>query len=315
MKITVLSLILVTGLRFACNSQTNYVEYYVLVDSAQYLKSLGLHTQATKVFESAFRNFEGLGPDYLSLADCLLQVNEYDQAKDNLVKAITRGVPRRYLNRIRSEHPIEAEKQLWLEIDSVYTHLRNDFYLSIDLEIYLRLQLLKQSDQQIREYLMSEPTYSSDTLLREYAGKIDSINLITLLSIIEDNGGLWPGLKSFGDGESGAYYILLHLSSTYFKNSTEYQRIYDYLYEVAKKGVQSGELTPFQFAYWVDYQSKSEEGVQVYGVPSYMKWQKIPFKNIGEIDLQREEIGLPPLRTLYERKGEELPTWYQYKEK
>ena len=71
----------------------------------------------------------------------------------------------------------------------------------------------------------------------------------------------------------------------------------------------NGELTPFQFAYWVDRFLKDSEDLQLYG--SYFKtWRTLPFKDINEVDRLRGEIGLPPLYKMFLRANLEFAKGY-----
>lgn len=311
MKYRMLSLVIGMTLCLMSYAQQDYIEYYLMVDAAQYSMRKGAYDDAIRMYESAFGEVEAArGPDYLSMADCFLELGKFVEADAYMSKAIVQGVPMRYIERIREgKDKTETQKNFWRKIEEAYPAMRAQFYANIDVDKYVALQVLKHSDQEIRRHLLSNEFFMKDSLLVAYAGIIDSVNIEHLLGLIEETGD-WPGFKSFGDAESGAYYALLHLSPSNFSDSIRYDSIHQYLYEIAKRGVREGEITPFQFAYWVDYNLKSTEGVQLYGVPSYRNWETIPFKDVEGLEARRKEIGLPSLRTVYLREGENLPDWY-----
>lgn len=302
-------------LSFVClnlvNAQSNYIKYFELIELAEYEKGNNEINSAIQLYQQAFALEEGRGPDYLQLANCHLKIKEYDQAKEYIFQSIKLGIPKRYVLRLKSDEIENSDlKKMWKEVDDNYQKLRNEFYATIDIETLIELQIIKNSDQEIREHLMSKKVFFEDSTLVEYATGIDALNLRKLLKIIEQQ-NQWPGFKSYGDAESGAFYILLHFTEKSLKDTTEFNTIYEILYDAAKEGVKKGELTPFQFAYWIDYHLKEREGLQLYGVPSYQNWEKYPFKDKEQIDERRREIGLPSLEILYKRANKELPTWYQ----
>lgn len=297
-------------------AQQDYIKYYLLIDAAQDLKKKGAYKEAIQLYKKAFHAVETeRGPDCLSIADCYLQLEKFGDADAYIRKAILSGVPMRYINRVKNgKDKTDRQKLFWKEIERNYNALRKQFYANIDIEKYLSLKIIKNADQEIRQHLMAKEDFNKNATLMAYAGVIDSVNIEKLLNVINEIDG-WPGFISFGDAESGAYYVLLHLSAAAFRDSIRYNRIYTQFYNTAKQGVKDGELTPFQFAYWIDYHLKSTEGVQLYGVPSYKKWKKIPFKNVKDLEARRKEIGLPSLKIVYERAGEQLPEWYIESEK
>lgn len=310
MKELSLMMLLFICLNFV-NAQSDYIKYFELIDLAEYKKSNNEPNLAIQLYNQAFALEEGRGPDYLQLANCYLQIEEYDQAKEYIFQSIKLGVPKRYILRLKSDETENSDlNKMWREIEFNYQKLRNEFYAKIDIETFTELKIIRNSDQEIREHLMSKEGFFEDSTLLEYAIRIDSLNLRKLLKII-DRQNQWPGFKSYGDAESGAFYVLLHFTENSLKDTTEFNDAYKILYNAAKEGIKQGELTPFQFAYWIDYHLKDEEGLQLYGVPSYQNWEKYPFKEKEKIDERRKEIGLPSLETLYNRVDKQLPEWYQ----
>lgn len=307
-----LFLFTLVGLTF-CSSiaqSTSYIQYYLLVDSADYLKKSQQYEKAISIYEGAFVNNQARNNDLLSLTECYLKINQPYKAYSYTKKSICKGTPLRYFNRLRASANNSSDSTIfWNLLEKNYLSLRRTFYNNIDIDNYLTLSLIKREDQNIREYLaIHDPSLQNEDLVR-YIRAVDSTNIYRLLDLI-DLTGKWPGALSYGDAESGSYYVLLHLSEATFQNKNEYDRIYSRLYEVAKKGVQSGELTPFQFAYWIDYQSKTQDGKQTYGVPSFKHWKDIPFKDISRVDEYRREIGLPPLHIEFSRNNIDLPDQY-----
>lgn len=292
------------------NAQTNYIDYFKIIELADHKKRNKEPEAAIELYQKAFELAQGRGPEYLSLANCYLALEDYDQAKTYIYKAIELGVPNRYLKRLRKEKEGEEAINMWEAIHADYQKMRDAFYAKIDLDNYIELKVIKNADQVIRRHLMSKAGYFEDSTLVAYGRTIDSLNLERLIKIIEKD-NRWPGFQSYGDAESGAYYVLLHFTKRNFSDSTVYKKYYAYLQEVSKEGLRLGELTPFQYAYWIDYELKSREGMQLYGVPSYQKWEKYPFKDQEVVDKRRQEIGLPSLETLYKRESKELPDWYQ----
>jgi len=292
-------------------SQSEYVKYYEITETAAYKKKKEEYQSAINLYKKAFLLAEPRGSDHLELASCYIKLGAYDESLEQIKMSIELGIPKRYIERLKSSNEGNDEfEKLWIKIQEIYPELRRQFYSSIDIETFNELQIIKNSDQEIREYLMSREGFFEDSTLVSYAKTIDSLNLEKVLKIIERT-GQWPGSKSFGDAESGSYYVLLHYNVEHFKDAIENEKLYNHILTTAKKGIELGELTPFQFAYWIDYHIKTKEGKQLYGVPSYKKWAKIPFKDVENIDKRRMEIGLPSLETLYKRENKELPDWYK----
>lgn len=290
-------------------SQNSYLEYYELTDSAQVLKRKGEYESAIEIFEKAFDKKESLAQDLIQLGDCYLKIGNYEKALLCLNSSIEKGTPLRYLERLRGENENNNELEFWKGITKNYPSHRKVFFENVDMETYIELRNIKYSDQIIREYMMSDLDKLKDESLTEYLKTTDLLNINKLFEIVESIGG-FPGNKSFGDAAGGSYYVLLHLNSLNYEEEDKYLKIRESLIDIAMQGLKDGELTPFQFAHWIDKEMTQREGKMYYAVGSEKLLEKYPIKDLGNLDIRRKEIGLPPLKTILERKNLPVPAWY-----
>lgn len=303
----VLFLIVLASICGTASAQVSYINYFLLIDSARYLQQQKQYKEAVVVYKKAFQQNNARSADLLELSSCYIELKNDKKAYKYAKQSILAGTPLRYIQTLKRLSTYESD--LWQKIEKHYKQYRATFLASIDIENYIELQLIKAEDQSIREGLMMQASFFENEDLMNYAKHIDSLNIERLLTIINRHEG-WPGIRSYGDAESAGFYTLLHLSEASFYHPATYDSIYTQLYEVAKQGVISGELSPFQFAYWVDYSLRSTDNKQRYGVALANGWQDIPFEDIENVDQLRQEIGLPPLYKQCARSNSALPELY-----
>lgn len=153
------------------------------------------------------------------------------------------------------------------------------------------LSKVYETDQKFRVsldslYRSDNPTIDLKVSISNSIEKYDSLNIILVSNIIEENG--WPGINKVGnEGNLTVFMIIQHASTPFQK------KYYPYLLKSI-----SLKQTPKRFkAYLIDRMLVREGKKQIYGTQTTFnslskKYELLPVKSKRKLDKLRGEIGL-----------------------
>lgn len=253
------------------DTTNNYLQYHELINEATYASFKEEYQKADSLFEEAFKlDALHLGKNYQAACYNVLQINETEKAFSYLKQAMQHGLSIDKIQNSSYFNQIQYQDK-WLILEKAYPTLREEYESQFDTERRQAIQEIYQLDQDAR---------------LKGAGNFDADNLKRLQKIVEEQG--YPGFHKVGQD------IDLHLVFHHFSPEDNKR----YFYDVLKKAVFTGDITPFEYAGIIDYDRIKKREPTLYGtyfatVDGIRYLQ--PVEDFEHVNERRKSIGLEPI--------------------
>lgn len=286
----ILLICLVSG--FKANAQFNKCYYYYAkIGYLEYKK--GNYELSAQQFKKAFNQQADARPyDFLGIAKAYAQLDKKTEVVFYLKQAIHKGISWKVISKSSDVFGTIMQTDEWADLEKNYPTYRASYLLHYDIDMRVKLAEMVATDQYIRRQVCD---YSEEGLCLEEK-KVDSINLVKILKLIEKNEG-FPTLAQVGfRGLSNFGLIMGHN-----KDNKEAWALY---LKFLEEGMQKGDVHPGEYASSIDSYRKQVEGkISLYGTFNKFyfnnrgKSEYNPIEDIANVDKRRADIGLPPLQT------------------
>ena len=283
--------------------QQNYQELVSVADKCYDNKE---YEKSGEYYDRAFRMQKGTSNDYYNAACSWALAGNKTKALEYLNLSVDLGwLNINHLKRDTDLNSLHQTKE-WDELVDKVTKKVDEYESHLNKPLKRELEVINGSDQKNRMMMDSvQKRFGSDS--KEMKGlwteqnEVDSLNLIRIKEIIEENG--YPGKSLVGDQSSTAWLVIQHAD---LKTQEEYLPV---LQDAADKG----ELSRSSFALLVDRVRMRKGEKQLYGSQIQMnngKYEIYPIEDESNVNRRRAEVGLGPLEDYVKHWGIEykVPT-------
>lgn len=244
-----------------------------------------------KEFDKSLKNFKKafkVLPDenvthYFYAAAAALHLDKENEAKNLIIESIiqTNASKNYYFSFAGFDQFRELE--IFSEIEKDYDRHIAQFYKNLKHpNIYREIDSLLLKDQEIRK----------NTVTSQEFRLVDSLNINRLMEITQQYG--W---------QDKGWLILWHQRGTYKEDNN----VWNFFLPHINKEIQEGTVRKHFWAIFEDEKSIMKEKQQIYG--EY--YSQFPIKDIENVDIRRDSIGLPPLWYMNKIYNIELPADYK----
>lgn len=278
----------------AAKAQFNNCYYYhASLGFLEYKK--GNYAESFQAFKQAFsQQADGRPYDFLGMAKACAQLNKSTQTIFYLKQAIHKGIDWEIISKNKEVFEALMQTNEWLELEQSYPTYRASYLLDYNIDLRVELAEMVATDQYVRRHVCD---YKEEGLC-EAERKVDSINQVKILKLIEKNEG-FPTLAQVGfEGLSNFGTIMLHIG---LDDKETWELYLKYLEE----GMKNGNVHPKEYASRIDlYRLQIEGKISLYGSTNMFyynnrgKSEFNPIEDIENVDKRRVAIGLLPLQTI-----------------
>ncbi|SKA36871.1 hypothetical protein SAMN04488128_104183 [Chitinophaga eiseniae] len=284
-------LIIFDTLSVAAQKSSNYEAYYQRIIQAEILITSEKYAEALSTMDSVFEDYNYVFlRDYKVAAQLALYIGNQQKAFHYLARGIADGLS---LTDIKNNRFLQSlqHKSEWNSLLKRYDTLRHAYINKLDHQLKNEVHEMFIQDQKLAQInLRINDEKSQDTFLLQQFAPQSERHMRRLRRILAQKG--YPGEKLIGN-QLWAWTILSHhnsISPKYNRNDT----LYKALRPLLLKAIQSGELSPYDFAVIEEWRITvtSEHKDKSYG---YLN--TLTQKDVARSDQLRRDIGMRSIET------------------
>lgn len=279
-------LVVFHSLGTTAQNTADYKTYYQRIIQAEILITSGKYTEALSTMDSVFEDYNYVFlRDYKVATQLALYIGNHQKAFHYITAGIANGWS---LKDIKSNRLLQSlqHKPEWNTLLKTYDTLRHTYFNKLDHQLKKEVNEMFVQDQKLAKInLEINDENAQDTFLIQKFAPQSERHMRRLLIILRQKG--YPGEKLIGN-HLWAWTILIHhnsISPAYNRNDTLYQTLRPLLLTA----VQSGELSPYDFAVIEEWRISVTSG---HREKSYGYLDTLTRKDVDRSNQLRRDMGM-----------------------
>ena len=291
MKIIPIACILISTNLMASQNQLNYVIYHRQIVQAEKLIVNEKFEDALKIYEQTFSTYDFVFlREYKVATQLALQVGNHERAFAYLRKGISAGWSRKSIRKNKYLSGLRDYEE-WKSIKEEYNTLYRQYEAGLNLEIGEEMHGMYKKDQwKAFQGLFTFSSNAQDRFAEKRFAPYSEKRLTRIIEIVDGYG--CPGEKLVGNS-LWLWGMLSHHNSISQRHAKQ-DTLYPNLRPKLLKGIQSGEMSPIDFAIIDEWYIivKSARKEIAYGYVHELTQEDLVVANE-----QRKEIGMRSIKT------------------
>ena len=273
----------------------NYLEYYSLINQANYLPAKNQYVKSDSLFSLAFQKYRGRKHDFVSAAITSLYIGDTLKCLTLLTRAVHTGLTLEQINKnkLLSKY---LSARLFERLQKIYPVYRKKYLTSLnknDLRFYRKVELRDQLYRGKNDHGAYKKNFSEVI-------RLDSEDYNLVKRRILKKG--WPNLGDDGDSEKS--FNILTQTIAHFNPGQK-----NFFLSYLKQAVLNGQAYPEQYSVLFDrilldrVEPQHYGSINIFLVDGFLRVYPINTTSIEQINIRREVIGVPAFEYCIERDG------------
>ena len=274
------------SLSTAAQKSADYKAYYQRIIQAETLITSGKYTEALSTMDSVFEDYDYIFlRDYKVAAQLALYIGNYQKSFHYITAGIANGWSLKDIKNNRLLQSLQHKPE-WNTLLKTYDTLRYAYFNKLDHQLKTEVNEMFVQDQKLAKINLeiNDENAQDKFLIQKFAPQSER-HMRRLLIILSQKG--YPGEKLIGN-RLWAWTILSHhnsISPAYNRNDTLYQTLRPMLLTA----VQSGELSPYDFAVIEEWRISVTSG---HREKSYGYLDTLTQMDVNRSNQLRRDIGM-----------------------